>query len=152
MHQITEDDFCGKNNYAWFMLFLIFLFKNHFFQELFSYCWDNFDYAGFIVYLSCSYCWEKFDYLGSILFLSCFEYDFISKDVCFPFNQKAVTANWQLPFSAVKLPLPTGNCHSVPWKPYFWVIFDVFLSISLHPVIKLFWNFIYIISSTLSNI
>ena len=36
-------------------------------------------------------------------------------------------------------------------KPPFWGYFWCFLSISLHPVIKLFWNFIYIISSTLSN-
>ena len=35
-----------------------------------------------------------------------------------------------------------------PFLWYFWC----FLSIFLHPVIKSFWNFIYIISSTLSNI
>ena len=35
-------------------------------------------------------------------------------------------------------------------KPHFGSIFDVF--VSLHPVIKNFWNFICIISLTLSNI
>ena len=39
------------------------------------------------------------------------------------------------------------------WRknPIFWA-FLMFLSLSLHPVIKSFWNFIYIISSTLFNI
>ena len=37
-------------------------------------------------------------------------------------------------------------------KNPFWGAFSCFLPISLHPVIKLFWNFIYILSSTLSNI
>ena len=30
-----------------------FLFKNHFYQKLFSYCWDKFAYPGSIVNLSC---------------------------------------------------------------------------------------------------
>ena len=36
-------------------------------------------------------------------------------------------------------------------KSHFFGHFWYFLSISLHPVIRIFWNFIYIISSTLSN-
>ena len=36
------------------VFFLFFCSKIIFDQKLFSYCWDKFDYPGFIVYLSCS--------------------------------------------------------------------------------------------------
>ena len=35
-------------------IFWFVLFKNHFDQDLFPYCWHKFDYPGSIVYLSCS--------------------------------------------------------------------------------------------------
>ena len=42
------------------------------------------------------------------------------------------------------------GCHNWGKKPTLGA-FLMFLSLALHPVIKIFWNFIYIISSTLFN-
>ena len=44
------------------------------------------------------------------------------------------------------------SCHKWGNSPILGVFLMFFVHISLHPVIKSFWNFIYIISSTLSNI
>ena len=57
------------------------------------------------------------------------------------------TKKWQSPiFEKKSWGVTNGG------KPPIWGYFWCFLSISLHPVIKSFWNFIYMISSTLSNI
>ena len=84
--------------------------------------------------------------------------------VCGPSLNISETANWFFLIFCMKL----GHQRVQKWqspifekkswgvtnggKPPFWGHFWCFLSISLHPVIKSFWNFIYIISSTLSNI
>ena len=55
-------------NYAWFMLFFI-LFCFCFFvfdQQLFSYCWDEFDYPGSIVCLFC--CLTTFKMSNTIIY------------------------------------------------------------------------------------
>ena len=73
------------------------------------------------------------------------------------------TVDWYFLIFCIKLGQHKGTKVTEPdfWKKIFGVInggktqflgyFWCFLSISLHPVIKIFWNFIYIISSTLSN-